>query len=559
MLVENINVTAIIFQLIGGLGLFLTGMQFMSEGLQKSSGDSLKKILEKLTTNRIIGTGVGAIVTAVIQSSSATTVMVVGFVSAGLMSLTQALSVILGANIGTTITGQIIAFNISTISLPCIGIGSILYIFFKKPAIVYLGQIVLGFGLLFLGMDTMTEAFKPLSNSEEFKSVFIYFSYNPVAAVVAGAVTTLIVQSSSATIGITMALATAGIIDFPAAAALVLGENIGTTITANLAALNASRTAKQAALGHFLFNLIGVSYMLIFLTPFMNFVNFITDSDVAYSVKQGTEVIYPNIGRHIANLHTMFNIINTLIFLPFLPLLAKLCEKIIKDDKKEETETKVVHLSDEMLSTPEIAVGLAQKETIRMYEYALKLFNCAKKAVLENDMKAAAEGKTISKTLDIFNDEINIFLTKLSAKSLSAKSLRIIHNISTAVEEINQIGDRSVKLIKTKNKINDKHIIFSADASKELNNIFKLVEDFCNQVEQLYISGDKLKEITELSENEERIDQIRKTYKKNHLKRLDTGICSLPAGLAFIDLLNTLEKIADNTYAIAQLTADENL
>ena len=556
---ENINVTAIIFQLIGGLGLFLTGMQFMSEGLQKSSGDSLKKILEKLTTNRIIGTGVGAIVTAVIQSSSATTVMVVGFVSAGLMSLTQALSVILGANIGTTITGQIIAFNISTISLPCIGIGSILYIFFKKPAIVYLGQIVLGFGLLFLGMDTMTEAFKPLSNSEEFKSVFIYFSYNPVAAVVAGAVTTLIVQSSSATIGITMALATAGIIDFPAAAALVLGENIGTTITANLAALNASRTAKQAALGHFLFNLIGVSYMLIFLTPFMNFVNFITDSDVAYSVKQGTEVIYPNIGRHIANLHTMFNIINTLIFLPFLPLLAKLCEKIIKDDKKEETETKVVHLSDEMLSTPEIAVGLAQKETIRMYEYALKLFNCAKKAVLENDMKAAAEGKTISKTLDIFNDEINIFLTKLSAKSLSAKSLRIIHNISTAVEEINQIGDRSVKLIKTKNKINDKHIIFSADASKELNNIFKLVEDFCNQVEQLYISGDKLKEITELSENEERIDQIRKTYKKNHLKRLDTGICSLPAGLAFIDLLNTLEKIADNTYAIAQLTADENL
>ena len=559
MLVENINVTAIIFQLIGGLGLFLTGMQFMSEGLQKSSGDSLKKILEKLTINRVIGTGVGAIVTAVIQSSSATTVMVVGFVSAGLMSLTQALSVILGANIGTTITGQIIAFNISTISLPCIGIGSILYIFFKRPAIVYLGQIVLGFGLLFLGMDTMTEAFKPLSNSEEFKSVFIYFSHNPVAAVVAGAVTTLIVQSSSATIGITMALATAGIIDFPAAAALVLGENIGTTITANLAALNASRTAKQAALGHFLFNLIGVTYMLIFLQPFMAFINYITPGDVAYSVQNGAEVIYPNIGRHIANLHTMFNIINTLVFLPFLPFLAKLCEKIIKDDKKEETETKVVHLSNEMLSTPEIAVGLTQKEAIRMYEYALNLFNCAKKAVIENDMKAAAEGKSISKTLDIFNDEINAFLTKLSAKSLSARSLRIIHNISTAVEEINQIGDRSVKLIKTKNKMNDKNIIFSPDASKELNNIMKLVEDFCHQVETLYISGDKLKEITELSENEERIDQIRKTYKKNHLKRLDEGKCSLPAGLAFVDLLNTLEKIADNTYAIAQLIADENL
>ena len=378
-------------------------------------------------------------------------------------------------------------------------------------------------------------------------------------AVLAGTLTTLIVQSSSATIGITMALATAGIIDFPAAAALVLGENIGTTITANLAALNASRTAKQAALGHFLFNLIGVTYMLIFLQPFMAFINYITPGDVAYSVQNGAEVIYPNIGRHIANLHTMFNIINTLVFLPFLPFLAKLCEKIIKNDKKEETETKVVHLSNEMLSTPEIAVGLTQKEAIRMYEYALNLFNCAKKAVIENDMKAAAEGKSISKTLDIFNDEINAFLTKLSAKSLSARSLRIIHNISTAVEEINQIGDRSVKLIKTKNKMNDKNIIFSPDASKELNNIMKLVEDFCHQVETLYISGDKLKEITELSENEERIDQIRKTYKKNHLKRLDEGKCSLPAGLAFVDLLNTLEKIADNTYAIAQLIADENL
>ena len=556
---ENINVTAIIFQLIGGLGLFLTGMQFMSEGLQKSSGDSLKKILEKLTTNRVIGTGVGAIVTAVIQSSSATTVMVVGFVSAGLMSLTQALSVILGANIGTTITGQIIAFKISAVSLPCIGIGSILYIFFKKPAIVYLGQIVLGFGLLFLGMDTMTDAFKPLSNSEEFKSVFIYFSHNPVAAVVAGAVTTLIVQSSSATIGITMALATAGIIDFPAAAALVLGENIGTTITANLAALNASRTAKQAALGHFLFNLIGVTYMLFFLHPFMAFVNYITPGDVAYSVQKGAEIVYPNIGRHIANLHTMFNIINTLIFLPFLPLLAKLCEKIIKDDKKEETETKIVHLSNEMLSTPEIAVGLTQKEAIRMYDYALNIFNCAKKAVLENDMKAASEGKALSKTIDIFNDEINAFLTKLSAKSLSARSLRIIHNISTAVEEINQIGDRSIKLIKTKNKMNEKNITFSSDASSELQNIFNLVEDFCHQVEKLYITGDKLKEISTFAANEENIDHIRKTYKKNHLKRLDAGVCSLPAGLSFIDLLNTLEKIADNTYAIALLIADENL
>lgn len=555
---NEINVVSVIFQLFGGLGLFLLGMQFMSEGLQKSSGDSLKKILEKLTTNRLIGTGVGAIVTAIIQSSSATTVMVVGFVNAGLMNLTQALSVILGANIGTTITGQIISFKISGVALPCIGLGAILYIFFRKPVLQYIGQIIMGFGLLFLGMDTMTDAFKPLAKSEEFKSIFVYFSHNPVAAVIAGALTTLVVQSSSATIGITIALATAGIIDFPAAAALVLGENIGTTITANLAALNASRPAKQAAFGHFLFNLIGVSYMLVFFVPFMNLVDFITDGDVAYAVKQGAETIYPNIGRHIANLHTMFNIINTLVFLPFLPLLAKLCEKIIKEKKEDAVEAKVVHLSDEMLSTPEIAVGLTHKEAGRMFLTSISLFEYAKKAVLENDKQSFSEGKSLSNTIDIFNDEIHLFLTKLSSKSLSAKSLHTIHNISTAVEEINQIGDRSLKLIKTKNKMNDKNIVFSSDATTELNEIINLVDEFITNVKNLYFSNDKENAMKDFTENEDKIDKLRKQYKKNHLKRLDEGNCSLPAGLAFVDLLNTLEKIADNIYAIAQIITDEN-
>ena len=517
---NEINVVSVIFQLFGGLGLFLLGMQFMSEGLQKSSGDSLKKILEKLTTNRLIGTGVGAIVTAIIQSSSATTVMVVGFVNAGLMNLTQALSVILGANIGTTITGQIISFKISGVALPCIGLGAILYIFFRKPVLQYIGQIIMGFGLLFLGMDTMTDAFKPLAKSEEFKSIFVYFSHNPIAAVIAGALTTLVVQSSSATIGITIALATAGIIDFPAAAALVLGENIGTTITANLAALNASRPAKQAAFGHFLFNLIGVSYMLVFFVPFMNLVDFMTDGDVAYAVKQGAETIYPNIGRHIANLHTMFNIINTLVFLPFLPLLAKLCEKIIKEKKEDAVEAKVVHLSDEILSTPEIAVGLTQKEAGRMFLTSISLFEYAKKAVLENDKQSFSEGKSLSNTIDIFNDEIHLFLTK--------------------------------------NKMNDKNIVFSSDATTELNDIINLVDEFITNVKNLYFSNDKENAMEDFAENEDKIDKLRKQYKKNHLKRLDEGNCSLPAGLAFVDLLNTLEKIADNIYAIAQIITDEN-
>lgn len=556
---SDINVTAIIFQLIGGLGLFLMGMQFMSEGLQKSSGNSLKVILGKLTSNRYIGTGVGAVVTSIIQSSSATTVMVVGFVNAGLMNLTQALSVILGANIGTTITGQIIAFKISIISMPAIGIGAILLMFFKKPALQYAGQIIFGFGILFLGMDTMTKAFSPLSASESFKSVFVYFSHNPIAAVLAGMITTLIVQSSSATIGITLALASAGIVDFPAAAALVLGENIGTTITANIAAINASRTAKQAAFGHFLFNFIGVAYMLILLKPFMALVDFITPGDVSYSIVENGKTVYPYIQRHIVNLHTMFNVINTAVFLPFLPLLAKLCEKIIRPKETEEKVEKVVHLSDAMLSTPEIAVGMVEKETEKMYLYAVDLFNYAKKSIVNNDNNARAKGKEMASVVYMYQKEIDEFLTKLSTKSLSESSVIKIHKISTAILEIKQMSERCLKLIKTVNKMHEKNIAFSETAVNELKNIMELVENFSTNVKNLYVHNIKNINKEEIFKEEDSIDEVKKIYKKNHINRLDKGLCSLPAGLAFIELLNTLEKIADNIYAVALLSINDDI
>ena len=550
------EIIIVIMTLIGGLGLFLVGMQFMSEGLQKSSGNSLKKILEKLTSNRVIGTGVGAAVTAIIQSSSATTVMVVGFVNAGLISLTQALSVILGANIGTTITGQIIAFKVSAIALPAVGIGAILYIFFKKPILQYSGQIILGFGMLFLGMEIMTDSFSPLAKSEGFKEIFVTFSTNPLLAVFAGAVTTLIVQSSSATMGITIALATAGIIDFSAAAALVLGENIGTTITANLAALNASKIAKQAAFGHFLFNLIGVTYMIILLQPFMYFINAMTPGDVHEVVTKGTEQIYPNIGRHIANLHTMFNIINTAIFLPFLPLLAKLCEKIIKDDKNEEKENTLTHLSNEMLTTPEIAVGVVKEEIDRMFYNACDVFYLSKQTVIDNKKDSGIQAKDTAKKVYKMGHEINAFIQKLSSKPLSAKSMTEVHNMSMAVEEVRQLAERSYKLVKAKNKIIEKEISFSITANQELQNTFSLVENFINHFSTSFIKDKEKNTSTELDLEEDTIDNIRKDVKKNHLERLEDGICSLQAGLSFMDLINNLEKIADNVYQLAQIIVD---
>ncbi len=541
-------VTTVIFGLIGGLGLFLYGMKLMSDGLQKTSGKGLKKILEKLTSNRIIGTAVGAVVTSIIQSSSATTVMVVGFVNAGLMSLTQALSVILGANVGTTITAQIIAFKISKMALPAIGIGAIIVLFINRATVKYIGEIILGFGLLFYGMEIMTKAFVPLSKSQWFIDIFAQFSHHPILAVLAGAITTLIVQSSSATIGITIALATTGILDFHAAAALVLGENIGTTITANIAALNANRVAKQAALGHFLFNTIGVIYMVILLNPLIDLINAITPGDVFTKATDGTN---PYAARHIANLHTMFNIINTLVFLPFLPLLAKLCEKIIKPDAKMKELPKIVHLSDAMISTPEIAVSLAKEETVRMYETSLNILDYSKKALLNGDKEAATFGKDLSPHLELFETEINNFLLKLSAKTLSDKSKQDIRNINHAVEEIKQIGERGEKLIKISQKLYDKKVVFSSEANNELKEIFDNVNSFANNVFEYYKDNKPI--AVNIDESEEIIDKQRKTFKKNHIKRLNAGNCSLDAGLLFVDILSTLEKTGDDVYSVAQL------
>lgn len=541
------QVIGIIFGLLGGLGLFLFGMKQMSDGLQKISGNSLKRILEKITRNRILGTAVGAAVTTVIQSSSATTVMVVGFVNAGLMNLTQALSVILGANVGTTITAQIIAFKITAISMPAIAAGVMILLFIKKPKAQYIGEIIFGFGLIFFGMDIMTTAFVPLSKSEHFRNVFIYFSHMPILAVFAGALTTLLIQSSSATIGITIALASTGIVDFQAAAALVLGENIGTTVTANLAAIGANKTAKQAALGHFLFNVIGVTYMMVFLHPFLEFINLITPGNVYYMSPDGS---YPNMARHIANIHTMFNIINTLIFLPFLPMLAKLCEKIIKNDVAPEAP-KLVNLTEALTSTPEIAVGVTRREITRMFANALSILENAKEATLEGNKKALKKSKRKIGNNEIFNTEINEFINRLRMKHLSDRSKTALSNMAYAVGEIYQIGERSEKLMKTYQKLKDKDTDFSSDAQNELRNLFEFVSDFASTVFDKYKADKGLSE--EMSGEEETIDKLRKTFKKNHIKRLNEGKCTLNGGLIYMDMLNTLEKIGDNTYAVSQI------
>jgi phosphate:Na+ symporter len=541
---HDLNWGTIIFGFVGGLGLFLYGMKLMSEALQKTAGASLKAIIEKFTSNRYIGVTVGALVTVIIQSSSATTVMVVSFVNAGLMNLYQALSVVLGANLGTTITAQIIAFKITKFALPAIGLGVAFALFSKDARKRYYGEIILGFGLLFFGLTTMEHAFVPLRSVEEFKQMFVFFSVNPIAAAAAGALLTVIVQSSSATIGITIAMASTGLLDFPAAAALVLGENIGTTITANLAAIGGSRTAKQAAFGHFLFNLIGVAYMLVFLNFLMNFIDVYTPGAVDFTTEDGTK---PYIARHIANLHTTFNFINMLVFLPFLKYLAKLCEAIIKSEPPR--KSKLLRLDPNMAKTPSIAVAQARKEVNVMSRISVDMLKLTIESYKTGQSKIV-QVKELENKLDELNHEFTAFLTLLTQQNISERTSHIINDISHVVHNLEKIGDHSENIARFREKMAKKAIVFSPEAEKEVLELMDVVARFTEHVISVYNNPEQGKLDTA---DEDLIDSMRKKFKNNHMKRLSKGSCEINSGIVFVDIINNLEKIGDHVYNIAQV------
>lgn len=551
---HDLNWGAILFGFIGGLGLFLYGMKLMSEGLQKTAGSSLKAIIEKFTSNRVIGVLVGMIVTVIIQSSSATTVMVVSFVNAGLMNLFQALSVVLGANIGTTITAQLIAFKITKYALPAIGIGVAMALFSKDARKRYYGEIVLGFGLLFFGLSTMKQAFIPLNNAEEFKQLFVFFSVNPIAAAAAGAILTVIVQSSSATIGITIAMASTGLLDFHAAAALVMGENIGTTITANLAAIGGSRTAKQAAFGHFLFNFIGVAYMLLFLNVLIHFVDIYTPGAVDYVAADGTK---PYIARHVANLHTTFNIMNMVVFLPFLHLLARLCEKVIKSDKVK--KGRLMRLDPKMAKTPSIAIAQAKKEIADISRLPVQMLKVTQESYQTNRSKLK-EVKKIEEKLDELNREFSSFLTLLTQQNISERTSHIINDMHHVMHNLEKMGDHLENIARFKDKMIKKDLSFSEDADQEILDMLEIVVRFSEKIINVYNDPDSAESLD--IADEDLIDNMRKKFKNNHMKRLSKGSCEINSGIIFVDIINNLEKVGDHIFNIAQVmmyTKDEEL
>lgn len=530
------NLFTMIIGLAGGLGLFLYGMKIMGEGLENAAGDKLKVFFEKITSNPVKGIFTGAIVTSIIQSSSATTVMVVGFVNAGIMTLYQAAGVIFGANIGTTITGQLVAFNLTAIAPLFVAIGALIVLFAKGKKNREIGNIILGFGILFMGMALMKTSMKPLSHSPFFKNLITTIGINPLIGVLVGLLMTATVQSSSATIGILIALASSGAIDLNVTIPILLGDNIGTCVTALLSSIGTSKTARKAALIHLIFNLTGTIIIIVLMTPFMAIVRMITPNEIP---------------RQIANAHTLFNIANVLIQFPFIKLLIKLVNKIIPGEDEHE-KMGVKYIDERLLETPVIAVGQTIKEIIRMASKAQKNLKLSMDAFQNNNAKEVHQVYENEKLINLLEDEITNYLVKLSSLELPKQQHNLITSMFHVVNDIERIGDHAENVADLTLEKIEKNLKISAAAEKELQSIYEYTYDAVKVSIQGFRENNPsiAKNVIAI---EERIDTLEDELRNNHIKRLNEQVCSAHIGAIFLDILSNFERIGDHSLNIAEI------
>lgn len=546
----------VLIQTIGGLGLFVLGMKMMTEGLQLSAGKRIKKILGAVSSNRVIGCLTGAGVTAMVQSSSATTVMLIGFVSAGLMTLQQAVGVILGANIGTTVTAQLIAFKLTEAALPAIAIGVYLKFFTRAKKYRYIGEVILGFGLLFFGMTVMEHGLAPIRNDPTFIQFFTKFDPGSAAGLILcvfiGAVLTILVQSSSATIGLTMALATQGLLTFPGAMALVLGENIGTTITAELATIGSSNiNAHRAARAHTMFNVIGVTFMLIIFPYFIALIEFVTTFLGSGPVNQVVENDVVNIARYIANGHTLFNVINATIFLIFLPLLIKVAILLSPKEEAPEDLYRLPDFGTHFDDTPIAALAKARSEIKRMSETAAITLKDTVLRIEDRDYKLLSKWKRIENHLDDMQLEITSYLTRMYESDISESEAKEISSLMRMTNNIERIGDSVENIAQLAESIIENNVSFTSYAIADLKTISEQTIAFLDLVTQ-GIHRPAKNFMKQADEMENSIDLMREEMRQGHIRRLRSGDCGIDPGLVFIDLLSNFEKIGDYCFNIAQ-------
>lgn len=561
--------------LLGGLAIFLFGMKIMSDGLQKVSGDRMRQLLGIATANRFAATACGTLVTSIIQSSSATTVMVVGFASAGLLTLHQSLGVIFGANIGTTMTAWIVSLfgfkmQISLFALPVIAIGFFAQFLPRLTLVRRIGETMVGFGLLFLGLDIMKNAI-PADFAQNPQVVAWISRFQPdnlanlLILIFSGTVLTVILQSSSAVMAMTLTCAAAGIIDFPTSCAIVLGENIGTTITANLAAIGASKTAKRAALGHFLFNIIGVFWVVCIFKHFVHFIDWLVPGSPYTKETADLTAVLP---YHISAFHTVFNLCNTALMLPLLDQLAKLTYVIIPKSKREDKkEHELIFLSTRFTQTPELALIAVRKEVERMMSFVTKMTDKLIHAVKVDDEKLFArlieDVKSAEQTTDVLEHKINLYLTTLTHGNLSHHAVAQAFALFDVLNSIEHMGDCGEKIARILEKFHTKQPFAQADVD-DLETIAKLTKDITKRTRRVLVDFQQPTKqwqshaeetFAQAVSEEQELNALRKRLLHDRRERINAGQEASPDSItAYADILNNFERIGD--YA---LRVNENI
>lgn len=539
-----------VLTLIGGLVLFLYGMNVMGSGLEKLAGGKLEKLFDKLTSNPFKGVMLGFVVTAIIQSSSATTVMLVGFVNSGIMKLRQSISIIMGANIGTTVTAWLLSLTgiegdtfwlkilkPSSFTPILALIGIILFMFLKSDKHKYIGMILLGFTVLMYGMDTMTGAVEPLADIPEFRNMLVMFD-NPLLGILAGAVITAIIQSSSASVGILQAISATGALKFGTALPIIMGQNIGTCITAVISSIGTNKNAKRVAVVHLLFNVIGTLFVVAVFYPLNAFFDFAFINNPVNEFS-------------IAVTHTVFQLVTTAILLPFIKGLEKLSYIIIRDKAKDTDPIEQCPIIDErFMSTPAFAVAQCKTQTVKMAELAKKNIMDAISLIKKWDKTKANKISETEKTVDKYEDVIGTYLVRLSGQEMSYQDSRTASTILHTISDFERISDHAKNIYSSAKELHEKKIELSKKAQAELEVMFSAIGEIIDLTIKSIRDND-LYSAYLVEPLEEVVDQLRTKLKSRHIKRLQKGTCSMETGFIYLDILTSLERVSDHCSNVA--------
>lgn len=537
----------IIFGFIGGMGLFLFGMKMMSESLKKVAGERLKNTLDILTRRPILGLLIGALVTCLVQSSSATTVMTVGFVNAGLLTLRQAISIILGANIGTTLTAWLISFfalfKITNYALPAIGIGFLLTLLGKTNKVKMWGQFILGFGLLFTGLGFIKDTFSPLKNSVVLKNILVTFGNYPVLGILLGVGITFLFQSSSATIALIQIMAFSGLVDFQTTIPIILGDNIGTTVTAELSAIGSNVSARRTAHAHALLNILGVCYMII--PVYTGLYSRLIEMLIPGPITQN------NIMLHIALSHSIFNIINSLIvFLPLISVLEKLTIKLARV-KAGSIDMAPIYLEKHLLDNPPIAIKQSINEILRMMGIAYDTLHNAFRCFTNMDLRLEGNINEGEDAVDNLQKEITQYLVELSRKDLDIDEAETIPVLLHSVNDVERVSDHAINILELAQRRAEQNLPLTPTAQEETERIFSVaVSMFRNTINAL--KDEDIAAARTVLQDEKQLNHLQVLLKDNHIKRVNRGECNMLSGIIFIDFVDNVEKIGDHLTNVAQ-------